>query len=204
MEPFMLYLASASPRRRELLIQVGIAARVEVADIPEDRHPGEPPQAYVLRLAVAKARAVRAGLPADDRHPVLAADTAVVIDDEVLGKPRDRADGMAMLSRLSGRIHHVYTGVALADASGEAHSRLSLSTVSFRTLSDAECAAYWASGEPADKAGGYGIQGRAALFIERLEGSYSGVVGLPLFETAELLRENGIDVTAAWTKEKSA
>jgi septum formation protein len=200
MEPFTLYLASASPRRRELLAQAGIRARVEVADVPEDIHPGEAPEVYVLRVALAKAEAVRARLPADDVHPVLAADTAVVIDNEVLGKPRDRQDGLAMLSQLSGRTHHVYTGVALVDATGEAHSRLSVSAVSFRALSDAECAAYWASGEPADKAGGYGIQGRAALFIERLEGSYSGVMGLPLFETAELLRESGIDVTTDWNQ----
>ena len=198
MEPFTLYLASASPRRRELLAQAGIPARVRVADVPEERHPGEAPEVYVLRLALAKAKAVRACLAAGDPHPVLAADTAVVIDAEVLGKPRDRADGMAMLSRLSGRTHHVYTGVALVGADGEMHSRLSVSAVSFRALGESECAAYWASGEPADKAGGYGIQGRAALFIERLEGSYSGVMGLPLFETAELLRESGIDVTTDW------
>lgn len=204
MEPFVLYLASASPRRRELLAQVGIAARVEVADIAEDRHPGEAPEVYVLRLALAKARAVRARLPADDPHPVLAADTTVALGDEVLGKPVDREQGMAMLSRLSGRTHHVYTGVALVDADGEARTRLSVSTVRFRPLSAAECAAYWATGEPADKAGGYGIQGRAALFIERLEGSYSGVMGLPLFETAELLRESGIDVTAYWDRERNA
>ncbi len=200
MDPFTLYLASASPRRRELLAQAGISARVLVADIPEDRHPGEAPEVYVLRLALAKAQAVRARLPADDPHPVLAADTTVVLDDEVLGKPADREEGIAMLSRLSGRTHHVYTGVALVDADGEAHSRLSVSAVSFRALGAAECAAYWASGEPVDKAGGYGIQGRAALFIERLQGSYSGVMGLPLFETAELLRESGIDVTTDWNQ----
>jgi septum formation protein len=121
----------------------------------------------------------------------LAADTTVVLDDVIYGKPRDRADGVAMLARLSGRTHEVLTAVALADAHGVA-LRLSASAVRFRELTLEECAAYWETGEPCDKAGGYAVQGVAAVFIESLSGSYSGVMGLPLFETAELLRAAGI------------
>ena len=187
----MIYLASASPRRRELLEQIGVSYRVVRVEVDEDRQPGEQPELYVLRLALHKAKAGHVRLRADDVGPVLGADTSVVIDGEVLGKPADQAQGVAMLRRLSGATHHVYTGVALVDHDHQA-TRLSVSTVSFRPLSLAECERYWRSGEPADKAGGYAIQGRGAVFISRLEGSYSGVMGLPLFETAELLREFGI------------
>lgn len=186
----ILYLASASPRRRELLAQIGISHQVISASVDETRHAGETPELYVLRLALQKARTGRAQLPAADPHPVLGADTAVVIGGEVLGKPRDREEGIAMLRRLSGATHHVYTGVALA-GDHEA-TRLSVSAVTFRTLTLEECERYWQTGEPADKAGAYAIQGRAAMFISRLEGSYSAVMGLPLFETAELLREAGV------------
>ena len=147
---------------------------------------------YVLRVALAKARAGRALLAAGERLPVLGADTAVVIDGEVLGKPRDRSDALAMMARLSGQWHQVISAVAVVGPEGEEHSRLSVSAVQFRPVTREEAEAYWQSGEPVDKAGGYAIQGRAAVFIERLEGSYSGVMGLPLFETAELLERFGI------------
>ena len=184
----LLTLASVSPRRRELLERVGVAHVVSAADIDETVQPGEAPADYVVRMACAKARAVRA------RHtglPVLAADTTVVVDGVILAKPRDRADGIAMLGRLSGRTHQVLTAVALATASGIA-SRLSVSEVRMRAVSPEEGAAYWETGEPRDKAGGYAIQGRGALFIEHLSGSFSGVMGLPLYETGQLLAEAGI------------
>lgn len=187
--PKPIYLASASPRRRELLTQIGVAFDVVEVAVDETPRPGEAAEVYVVRLALAKAQAGHTLRPG---RPVLGADTAVVIDGVILGKPRDRADGLAMLERLSGRNHHVYTGVALVDGDGEAHTRLSASSVTFRTLSAAERSAYWAGGEPADKAGGYAVQGRAAMFVARLEGSYSGVMGLPLFETAELLETCGM------------
>jgi septum formation protein len=187
----MVYLASASPRRRELLAQIGIDCQVVSAIVDETRHGDETPELYVLRLALHKARAGRGGIPAADPRPVLGADTAVVVDGELLGKPRDRAEGIAMLRRLSGVTHHVYTGVALVG--DQEATRLSVSAVTFRRLSLDECTMYWRTGEPADKAGAYAIQGRGAIFVSRLEGSYSGVMGLPLFETAELLREAGIE-----------
>ncbi len=183
--PPMLYLASASPRRRELLAQIGVSHHVIAVTVDEARHAGETPELYVLRLALDKARAGRERTAADPR-PVLGADTAVVIGGEVLGKPRDEQEGVAMLRRLSGRTHHVYTGVALVG--DDEATRLSVSAVSFRALTLGECQWYWHTGEPADKAGAYAIQGRGAVFISRLEGSYSGVMGLPLFETAELLK----------------
>lgn len=189
-----IYLASASPRRRELLDQIGIRYRLLSVDVPEVPEPGEAPEMYVLRVALDKAKAGHACLATDDPAPVLGADTAVVIDGEVLGKPRGRDDALAMLRRLSGQTHQVMSAVALVDGDGIAHSRLSVNAVTFRTLSGEEAEAYWGTGEPVDKAGGYAIQGRAAMFIERLEGSYSAVMGLPLFETAELLSECGIKV----------
>lgn len=182
-----IYLASTSPRRRELLAQLGIGFVPLDVTVDETPLPDEHPAAYVSRLALAKARAGWQ-VPAR-RHdwPVLGADTTVVVDGTLLGKPRDRADGLAMLARLSGRSHQVLSAVALVQGAHEA-VRQQVSTVRFRTLDSAECQAYWATGEPADKAGGYAIQGRAAAFIADLQGSYSGVMGLPLFETAELLR----------------
>ncbi len=181
-------LASVSPRRRELLAQIGVPHTVCGADIDEAVHAGEAPRDYVLRMARQKALTVRAK---GERLPVLAADTSVVLDEVVYGKPCDRADGVAMLGRLSGRTHEVLTAVALADSRGVA-LRLSVSTVRFRALTLEECVAYWETGEPRDKAGGYAVQGAAAVFIQALEGSYSGVMGLPLFETAELLRGAGV------------
>jgi septum formation protein len=184
----LVTLASESPRRRELLAQIGVAHVVSAADIDETVRDGEAPADYVVRMACAKARAVRARSP---RLPVLAADTTVVIDGLILAKPRDRADGLAMLARLSGRSHQVLTAVALAIASGISF-RLSASDVRMRALTPEECAAYWESGEPRDKAGGYAIQGRGALYIEHLSGSFSGVMGLPLYETGQLLAAAGI------------
>lgn len=186
----LIYLASRSPRRRELLYQIGVSHEVRVADVDESPHPGEVPAEYVIRLALAKAHAVQDALGGRPPLPVLAADTAVVVDNEIMGKPRDREDALAMIGRLSGRSHKVLTGVALV--AGRAESRLSVSKVTFRPIGPEEAQAYWDSGEPGDKAGGYGIQGLGALFISRLEGSYSGVMGLPLFETGELLRAAGI------------
>lgn len=185
----LVCLASVSPRRRELLTQIGVAHLVSAADIDEAVHPGERPAQYVVRMACDKARVVRARGAA---LPVLAADTTVVIDDLILAKPRDRAEGIAMLAQLSGRTHQVLTAVALATPAG-IDSRLSSSTVRMRVVTAAESAAYWESGEPHDKAGGYAIQGRGALFIEDLNGSYSGVMGLPLYETGELLAAAGLE-----------
>jgi septum formation protein len=185
-------LASRSPRRRELLAQIGVTFDVVDVAIDEDRSRHEPADAYVARLALDKARAGRAALPGDRLLPVLGADTAVVAGDVILGKPQDRNDADRMLALLSGGTHRVLTAVALV-ADTEA-LRLSSSSVTFRTLTDHERAAYWATGEPADKAGGYAIQGLAAVFISRIEGSYSGVMGLPLYETAALLQESGITI----------
>jgi septum formation protein len=185
-----IYLASASPRRRELLAQIGVGYELLRVDVPERRDPAESPEEYVLRVALAKARAGLALLDSGDRHPVLGADTEVVLDGEVLGKPRDRDDALAMLQRLAGREHLVLSGVAIVSRE-QVRSRLSVSHVRFRPIGDAEALAYWHTGEPVDKAGGYAVQGQAAMFIERLEGSYSGVMGLPLFETAQLLAQFG-------------
>ena len=188
-------LASQSPRRRELLRQIGLEPVLLAAGVDETPLFGERPGAFVLRLAEAKARA-GAEMPEAAGLPVLGADTAVVADGRILGKPRDRADAMAMLLGLAAREHQVYTGVALL-VGGEVNARLNVSRVRFRGIERSEAAAYWASGEPADKAGGYAIQGLGAVFVADLQGSYSGVMGLPLFETAELLRECGIGLPLA-------
>ncbi|QJD60341.1 septum formation inhibitor Maf [Pseudomonas sp. gcc21] len=184
-----LYLASASPRRRELLLQIGVPTRVMPSEIDERVLPGELPRAYVERVTCDK---VRAGVvKAPGGAVVLAADTAVVLGDNILGKPADRAHGLAMLDALSGQAHSVITSVAVCR--GEDLRLVSVETrVWFRQLSEAEKSAYWDTGEPADKAGGYAIQGMGAIFIERIEGSYSAVVGLPLMETAALLSEFGV------------
>jgi septum formation protein len=184
----VLCLASVSPRRRELLSQIGVSHVVMGADIDEAVVPGETPGDYVMRLAREKALAIRQG---GQHLPVLAADTTVVVNGKIFGKPRDQAEAVDMLAELSGRAHEVLTAVALADSHGVAE-RLSSSTVRFRDLSREECLAYWETGEPRDKAGGYAIQGLGAVFVESLRGSYSGVMGLPLFETGELLRAAGI------------
>jgi septum formation protein len=191
-----IYLASASPRRSELLRQIGVRFEVRPAQIAETRRPGEGPAAYVARIAAAKASAVWNGLGELEPAPVLAADTAVVLDGQVFGKPVDSADAAAMLEKLSGRTHLVLTAVAL-HAGDKTHSAVSTSEVRFRPTTDAERRAYCRTGEPLDKAGGYGIQGFAAVFIESLHGSYSGVVGLPLFETAALLSRCGVALGSA-------
>jgi septum formation protein len=187
-----LYLSSRSPRRRALLAQLGVHAVVLNADVDETPYPDELPEAYVQRLAIAKARAVFDKLPARGHRWVLGADTIVVVDNHILGKPRQQEQALAMLAQLSGRAHRVLSGVALVD--GATHYRLSDNQVHFRPINPAEAQAYWATGEPLDKAGGYAIQGVGALFIHRLEGSYSGVMGLPLFETGELLIEAGFEI----------
>ena len=185
-----LFLASASPRRRELLTQIGARfSRVSVA-IDETPHPDEHPEQYVQRLAREKALAGLAALD-DPEAVVLGADTTVVLDDRILGKPIDRADALDMLAALSGREHRVLTAVALASGS-RCDLRLVASHVSFRPIAPAEAEAYWASGEPQDKAGGYAIQGLGAIFVSGLRGSYSAVVGLPLCETAQLLEAHGL------------
>ncbi|MBV2264555.1 MAG: Maf family nucleotide pyrophosphatase [Thauera sp.] len=192
-----IYLASTSPRRRELLRQIGVnfdvltfraGERGEDADVDETPLPGEAVERYVERLALAKAQAGmrrvlwRKLLP----HPVLAADTTLEVDGEIVGKPRDAAEAHAILERLSGRRHRVLTAIAVSDGE-RTRSRLSVSEVAFRTLGEHDIRRYIATGEPFDKAGAYGIQGHAAIFIEEIRGSYSGIMGLPLFETAALL-----------------
>ena len=185
-----LFLASTSPRRRELLDAAGIDFAIVRVDVDETPRNGESAEDMVLRLAIAKAEA--ADVAGDDL--VLGADTAVVIDGEALGKPRDEADALAMLEKLSGRCHEVLTGVAVHGPHGTT-TALSNTNVYFREIGRDEALAYWQSGEPQDKAGAYAIQGRAGAFVERIEGSYSGVVGLPVFETVALLSKAGFDVT---------
>ena len=189
----MIYLASASPRRQELLRQLGLSFEVMPSHIHEERQPGEPPVDYVRRVAADKARHVAQAVAATGRpaRPVLGADTEVVIDGEILGKPRDRGHAAAMLRRLAGREHRVLTGLCLIAAERE-HAVVSESRVTVASLSEAEVAAYVATGEADDKAGGYAIQGCAAGFIARLEGSYSGVMGLPLYELRETLKRAGL------------
>ena len=185
----MIYLASGSPRRRELLDQIGIAHTVLRVDVDETPGPQEAPELYVERLALAKARTGWAASTQD--RPVMGADTTLAVHGEILGKPLDREDFLTTFAQLSGQTHTVLSAVALVCDDREA-TRLSVSRVRFRTIARDEAERYWESGEPADKAGGYAIQGRAAAFVEHLEGSYSGVMGLPLFETSALLRQFGI------------
>jgi septum formation protein len=187
----MLHLASQSPRRRQLLEQLGVAFAVIDVEVPEQREPGESPQDYVSRVARDKARAGLAALPDASSAWVLGADTEVVLDDEVFGKPRDAADAAAMLRRLSGRTHTVISTLWLVGGQGEYREEC-VSLVRFGALDDGAIQAYVASGEPFGKAGAYAIQGRAGAMIEHLAGSYSGVMGLPLFETARLLRRGGV------------
>jgi len=186
-------LASASPRRRELLGQLGIGCVAVPADVDESPRAGEEAAAHVLRLARAKARQVWARAGGPGARPVVAADTVVSAGGQLLGKPRDLADCQRMFALYSGRTHEVLTAVAVISPAGE-DTALSRSEVSFRVVEPAEVEAYWRTGEPADKAGGYAIQGLAAAFIRDLRGSYSGVVGLPLFEVAGLLRAHGVVV----------
>lgn len=183
----MLYLASQSPRRRELLGQLGEDHRTLDVDVEEIRQTGESPDDYVARVALDKARAGFALVAAEAGARVLGADTEVVLGDEVFGKPRDPADAAVMLRRLSGREHRVISAVWLVEAAGE-HRVVSVSVVRFAALTEADIASYIETGECLGKAGAYAIQGRAAAFVEHLSGSYTGVMGLPLFETSRLLR----------------
>lgn len=196
MHPAMLYLASASPRRQELLSQVGISFEVMPSQIPEVRVADESPERYVQRVAADKARHVAQRLALAARgapaSPVLGADTEVILGDEIFGKPRDRAHARQMLQRLSGQRHTVLTALCLVHNSTET-AALSTSHVTLAPLTPGEIAAYVDSGEADDKAGAYAIQGRAARFIARLEGSYSGVMGLPLHEVHELLKHAGLN-----------
>lgn len=192
-----IYLASSSPRRRELLNQIGARYGWLSASIEEAPKENEAPEVFVLRLALEKARAGLRARGSGPALPVLGADTIVVLDDQILGKPETHEQGVTMLSQLSGKTHQVLTALAMVDGEREA-TRLSVSHVSFREISPEEAELYWETGEPWDKAGGYAIQGRAAVFIERLEGSYSGVMGLPLFETAQLLEEFDVAYQRHW------
>ena len=192
----MIYLASRSPRRHALLAQLGVPFETLDVDLDESPRRGETPDVLARRLAEAKARAGRERLEAGATHLVLGADTVVVLDDRILGKPRDVDDACRMLSSLSDRCHQVLSAVALASRNGT-RTRTSVSRVCFRALSDREARDYAATGEPLDKAGAYAIQGLAAMFVTELNGSYSGVVGLPLYETAELLTEAGVAIFPA-------
>lgn len=183
-----LILASSSPRRSDVLASLGVAFRIQPADVDEQWQDGEGPGDMVLRLAAAKACAIDAR-----GEIVLGADTAVVVDGEVFGKPRHQAEALAMLARLSGRAHRVLTGIAVRCPAMLA-TALSNTEVRFRDIAPDEALRYWQSGEPRGKAGAYAIQGLGGAFVESIEGSYTGVVGLPVFETARLLGRAGIEV----------
>lgn len=193
MGDYQFYLASNSPRRRELLDQIGVSYRVLHVEIDESAQRQEDALALVQRLALSKARAGLKNLPPSNQRPVLGADTLVSCEGRTLGKPQTRSEGLEMLAVLSGRTHSVMTAVALVNE-GQEKILLNRSQVRFREISLLESNAYWDTGEPADKAGGYAIQGLGALFVAELIGSYSGVMGLPLFETAQLLNEFGIEI----------
>lgn len=187
-----IILASNSPRRKDLLRQIGLDFSADPADVDERILPGESPEVYAVRVALDKARiaAARTGTGI-----VIAADTIVVLDDEILGKPADAADAERMLMMLSGKVHCVITGLAVMDAaSGKSLSRTSITRVWFRSLAPSEIISYVATGEPLDKAGAYGIQERGALLVDRIDGCYFNVVGLPLSLLGELLRVFGVDV----------
>lgn len=179
-------MASASPRRRELLQQIGVSFRVVIADIEEIPLPNESAGDFVLRMAREKAFAVhRKGV---GKIPVLGADTAVVLEDRILGKPVNRKDAAGMLTMLSGKTHEVFSAVAVAISEIDVYTALNISRVTFSELEPDWIDSYIDSGDPMDKAGGYGVQGKAAEKISRIEGSFYGVMGLPLFETAQLLK----------------
>ena len=184
-----LHLASSSPQRREILAALGLQFSIGGADVDEQQLEDEAPAAMVLRLAREKALAGAA----DTSQVVLGADTAVVLGDDVFGKPVDAADAMDMLACLSAQTHTVLTGVAVWDGR-EMRSVVSATDVRFREIDPDEARAYWQSGEPCDKAGAYAIQGKGGVFVEEIRGSYTGVVGLPVFETVQLLRGAGINV----------
>lgn len=190
-----LILASASPRRKELLAQLGIACFVKAVDIDETPLPNEPPLNYVQRIAAEKSAACLAVY--DGNLPILAADTSVVLHHQIMGKPQNEHHAQEMLLQLSGTTHQVYSAVSVRcpDLSGLTHwEAVNITDVTFRKLTLDEIAAYWQTGEPCDKAGGYAIQGLGSIFVEKIVGSFSGVMGLPLFETAQLLTKLGISV----------
>lgn len=189
--PVQLILASRSPRRAELLRQIGVHFEVQSAEVDERRLPGQSPADYAVATALAKACAVHGDV-------VLGADTDVVIDGEILGQPKDRDDACSMLARLSNREHEVYSAVAVVQGARR-ETALSVTRVHFGRISPEAADAYWASGEPGGKAGAYAIQGGAARWVREIHGSYSGVVGLPLFETCELLRKFGIESSCSIT-----
>lgn len=187
-----IILASASPRRQELLNQINVRHLVQIVDIDETPLFNESPLDYVQRLAREKADACVQQF--NPELPVLAADTTVVLGNQIMGKPQDQNEALTMLRQLSGNTHQVFTAIALFGHTQ--HQGLSVTEVTFKPLSEAEILAYWHSGEPLDKAGSYAIQGVGSLFIERINGSFSGVMGLPLFETAQLLAREGIELLA--------
>ena len=187
-KPPPIYLASKSPRRKELLEQIAVDFEVISAEIDETKHPGESAEDFVLRMAIEKARAGFESVVLAERKPTLGSDTVVVVDGLVLGKPIDSEDSLKMLTLLSGRSHFVYTSVAIANGESVI-SATNKTTVTFRALKQDEIMAYISTGEPDDKAGSYAVQGLAAKFISRIDGSYSGVMGLPIFETAQLLEQ---------------
>jgi len=189
-----IHLASSSPRRHEILTAMGLSFTAAGVDIDETRYEGEPVADMVVRLAIAKAAAARENVA--QSLPILGADTAVSIDDQVLGKPGSQDEAVRMLASLSGRTHTVLTAVAL-DYGGVVRTTTSLTEVRFREISPDEAQSYWQSGEPLDKAGAYAVQGIAGIFVEELSGSYSGVVGLPVFETAALLADAGLEILHA-------
>ena len=192
----MIYLASSSPRRAELLTQLGVQYKVTPAHIDESALPGESIEQLVLRLSEQKARAAREQLlPLAFGDLVLAADTLIGLDGEMIGKPSSSQDCERILGRLSGREHQVFSAVAVADHAGDVNCRLSVNRIRFRPMKASEIRYYCETGEPMDKAGAYAIQGFAAVFIEHLSGSYSSVMGLPLFETAQLLELAGQPIT---------
>lgn len=194
-----LILASASPRRLELLAGIGVSARARPVDLDERPRPGEAAHDHIVRLAREKALAgqrLSPPYPSDGNLPVLGGDTALSLDGEIIGKPRDSEDALRTLARLSGRSHQVISAVAVTGPAGLLEACV-ISEVHFRTLEDREIEAYVAGGEGADKAGGYALQGRAAIFVSRIEGSWSAIVGLPLCETAQLLTRQGV---APWLR----
>lgn len=185
-----IILASASPRRKQLLAQLGLEVLVHPVDLDETPHFNENPTVYVQRVAAEKSELAAKLLTTD--LAILAADTAVICNGKILGKPKNKTDGMLMLQQLSGQTHQVLSAISLR---GKQHwQALNCTEVTFRTLTDDEISHYWHTGEPVDKAGGYAIQGLAASFIQEIKGSYSGVMGLPIYETAQLLAYQGIDL----------
>ena len=185
-----LIVASASPRRSDLLKQIGITHSIQIADIDETPFDNEPPADYVLRVAHAKSYAIHQQY--SDSSVILAADTSVVVDDKIMGKPKNLQHAMAMLSHLSASTHQVYSAVSLRGQ--QTQQALSVSDVTFRAISEQEIIQYWHTGEPADKAGAYAIQGLASIFVQSINGSFSGIMGLPLFETVQLLSNEGIKI----------